>query len=51
MNTLKSEYITANSKVTLSANLTKRFVTFILRHQTAFQAIARTGQPFGGRAF
>ncbi|MEI7583149.1 hypothetical protein [Runella sp.] len=51
MNTIKFEYITANFKVISGKNLFRRFVAFILHHQTAFETIARTGQPFGGKVF
>ncbi|MFN8343897.1 MAG: hypothetical protein U0X91_02780 [Spirosomataceae bacterium] len=51
MNTIKFQYIPTGFKVTPHTRLTKRLVAFIVRYQTAFQTIARTGQPFGGGAF
>jgi hypothetical protein len=51
MNTIKFQYITANFKVISGTNLIKHITAFILRHSTAFETIARTGQPFGGGAF
>ncbi len=51
MNTIKFEYRTANFKVISSKNIFRRFLAFILHHQTAFETIARTGQPFGGKVF
>jgi hypothetical protein len=50
MNTIKFEYNTANFKVISSISLFQRFIAFVLHHQTAFETIARTGQPFGGGA-
>lgn len=51
MNTIKFEYRIANFKVISSKNIFQRFLAFILHHQTAFETIARTGQPFGGKVF
>lgn len=50
MNTIKFEYSTANFKVISRKNLFRRFVAFVIKHQTAFETIVRTGQPFGGGA-
>lgn len=45
------EHIKAYFELTQSKNLSKRFLTWILRYQSAFETIARTGQPFGGNVF
>jgi len=45
------EYIKAYFELAQSKNLFKRFLTWFLRHQSAFETIARTGQPFGGNVF
>lgn len=51
MNAINFEHILAYFEVAQSKNLFRRLVALFLRQQTAFETIARTGQPFGGRVF
>lgn len=51
MNAINFEHILAYFEVAQNKNLFRRLVALLLRQQTAFETIVRTGQPFGGRVF
>jgi len=49
MNTINFEYIIAYFQGTQPQNLFNKFEAFALRQQSVFEALVRTGQPFGGK--
>lgn len=49
MNTLNFEHITAYFHNLKLSNSFRYINTFIVRHSTIFEALTRTGQPFGGK--
>lgn len=51
MNTLNFEFVIAYFKASQRKNFYQPLVDFVLRHGSVFEALARTGQPFGGKVY
>ncbi|MCP1382233.1 hypothetical protein [Runella salmonicolor] len=49
MNTINFEYIIAYFQGAQPKNLFKKFEAFAIRQRAVFEALVRTGQPFGGK--
>ncbi|WP_162793534.1 hypothetical protein [Runella rosea] len=49
MNTINLEYIIAYFQGVQPKNLFNKFEAFAIRQQAVFEALVRTGQPFGGK--
>lgn len=49
MNTLNFEHIIGYFHNLKLSSLFRHINTFIVRHPTIFEALTRTGQPFGGK--